>query len=276
MHTLERVVSSTSSYYARARNRAMPVRAWRGLACAVLSLGALSIRARAQATYNTPGTERTPALILSQLYQPAGDRDALVKELLSKGVGIVPVLLDDSIARPRHERFNTRLLGQLGPKAAAALLDQTEMPDRAPAAARALSSVITPAAGVPVARVIGCVKRAETKHDCGVALVRAVGARSAAAVPALSDLLKSSDRDERLYAAMALKQVGTGNPAVAEALRRAAGDSDDEVKDVARRALGLKPQAARKAVLPAPAAAARAKAAAPAARGTAAPQRSVP
>lgn len=230
---------SASSYYARARKSAWIVPSRFSLACALLS--ALSIYARAQAPAKAPLPQDAAALV-AELYSAGVDRPAAEKALAAmKGSEAVPALLDDLGSKPRHERYDLHLLGLLGAKALPVLLDQLEVPARAPAAARVLSLTITQASGASAPRLIACVKRPATRSDCGVSLVRVAGPKSAAAVPALTELLRSSDRDERLYAAMALRQVGVKNPPVSAALRTAVDDSDEEIRGFVRKAVGWKP-----------------------------------
>jgi hypothetical protein len=224
-----------SSYYARTRNSALLV--------AMLFLACAPSYTRAQAP--AAALPQDAAGLVEALHKPGYDRDAVVKALLAKKAGeAVPALLDDMILQPRRERFDQRLLTQLGAKALPALLDQTEDPSRARAAARMLAMTVVPSAGASAGRLIACAKRADTRSDCGMALVRSVGPKAASAAPAIAELLRSSDREERLYAVLALKQIGVKAPAAAAALRGAVNDPDPEIYGVARKAVGWKPEKA--------------------------------
>jgi hypothetical protein len=261
-----------SSYYARTRNSALLV--------AMLFLACAPSYTRAQAP--KAALPQDAAGLVEAFYKPGAEHDALALAIVAKGVQAIPPLLDDAARKPRHERFNMHLIGQMGPKVLPVLLDLTNSPEHAPMAARALSTMVSPASGLPAARLIACVKRPATKNDCGMALVRAVGPKSAAAAPALAELLRSSDRDERLYAAMALKQIGTRVSAASQALHAAVNDPDEEVKGVARRATGWKPaRTPAKAGSPGPAEAkslapAKVKPEATAVRASTMPHRSAP
>lgn len=225
-------------------------------ACALLALVAALSYTRAHA--QTPARSaqapvkpsgRTPAQLAQALRtaKPA-DVPALEAELMSYGDGAVRPLIEIMSANRGQDRI-LALIAKLGPKAPGALVELLGDDALRPAAARALSHAAGASSGGQAEALIDCLsKHPDVKHDCGVALVRGVRPGQGAVVPRLARAVKSADRDERLYAALALKQIGLKTSGVREALMTAVSDPDDEVRGVVRKT-GLRP--APKAASPA-------------------------
>lgn len=242
MHSLERVASLNSSYYARARNRAMPVRAWLGLACAVLSLGALSIRARAQGAYPpAPYSEislKTPKELISALrsadpatrkaadavmaradksmvadlltYGAGARRDAGLKVVLRMGRPAIPALLE--------------LLGdeKAGSAAGGALFQLLDARDHARLPVLAACAESNPRAGV----------------SCAMTAFKIAGPAGAAHARALGGCARKGSDEARLYCAAAAGKLGAGGAAALEDILSALRDPHPGVRAQAAEAVG--------------------------------------
>ncbi len=165
---------------------------------------------------------------------------AMERELLAKGGEAVKPLIELLTARRGQDRIMA-LLSKLGPKAVAPLI--ALLPDAAlrPGAARALAQAVGSSTADQAEELLDCMGRyPDVNHFCGMALVRGMGPKQARWIPRLDAALKSSDRDQRLYAALALKLIGLNAPGAREALMKVVSDPDPEVRQVAR-SLGLRP-----------------------------------
>lgn len=174
---------------------------------------------------------------------------ALETELLAHGDEAVKPLIEIMASSRGQDRVMALIahMGVKAPKPLVALLADDAL--RA-TAARALAHAAGTSSAGQAEELLACMgKYPDVKHLCGMALVRGMNAKQARWVPRLAKALKSGDRDERLYAALALKQIGLKAPGVREALMTAVSDSDAEVRQVVR-STGLRPAPKPAAVKP--------------------------
>ena len=242
MHTLERVVSSTSSYYARARNRAMPSRAWLGLACAVLSVGALSIRARAQMPAHTPGSEipvRNAQELIAALRNSNPDYQKAAKAAIERAS---PSLVEQLVRLPgsqsRREAAG-RLIERMGRKAVPTLLTLLDDEATAARAGGPLSRIPTPQDADLIPDFLACAQsKPLASVYCATAVVRASGPAAAAHVAALSDCVKSASSEIRPYCVAALGKVGAKAAPAVPVLIKALSDALPVIRAQAAASLG--------------------------------------
>ena len=224
-----------SSYYARTQNSASLV-AMLYLACAPSYT-----RAQAPAGARTVSSGRSAAELAKALrVAKPGEVPALETELLAQGEAAVKPLIEILASSRGQDRIMAIIahMGAKAPKPLVALLADDAL---RPTAARALAHAAGTSSADQAEELVACMsKYPDVKHSCGMALVRGMNPKQGRWVALLTKALKSGDRDERLYAALALKQISLKAPGVRMGLMMVVSDSDAEVRQVVR-STGLRP-----------------------------------
>ena len=226
---------SASCYYARPRSGALLV------AMLVLACALSYTRAHAQAPAKISHSSRSAEEIVAALRKAKGAELApLEQELLSKGGEAVKPMIALMSAKRGQDRIMVMIanLGEKAPPALVALLPDDKL---RPMAARALAHAAGTYSGNQAAELLDCMNRwPEVLHYCGIALGRGMSPKQARWIPRFAAGLNSSNRNQRLYVVLALRQIGVKTPGVREALLTVVSDDDEEIRRVVR-AAGVRP-----------------------------------
>lgn len=180
-----------------------------------------------------------PAAVSALSSRDALERQTAESNLVAAGAAAVPALVDELAAGRRQSRMRV-LIANIGPAAIPPLVELIDDADagRRGAARSVLSQVRWRGSGAHAALLIGCLRRQETRHPCGMALVRTMDAKAGRWTPELLALLKDGEPEVRTYAAIALGEVGSAAGSAIQPLARALSDPAAPVRGAAATALG--------------------------------------
>ena len=191
-------------------------------------------------------TQDSVAASISQLRsRDARERSAAADALVKAGPQAIPALL--AAVDSRIGLAVNAILVRMGPPAVAKLMEAIKQPELRAQAGDALYQVITPASSKHLQALIKCTADPELTHACGRAMVKILGAGARSRAPAIAALLKSQDKDVRVYACLALGQIGPRARASVQDLAAALKDAEADVRRAAARALGAMGTAAKSA-----------------------------
>lgn len=180
-----------------------------------------------------------PAAVSALSSRDVLERQAAEVSLVAAGAAAVPALVDELVAGRRQSRMRV-LIANIGPAAIPSLVELIADADagRRGAARSVLSQVRWRGSGAHAALLIGCLRRQETRHPCGMALVRTMDAKAGRWAPELLALLKDRESEVRTYAAIALGEIGAAAPSAVLPLAGALKDEAAAVRGASAVALG--------------------------------------
>ncbi len=176
--------------------------------------------------------------LISRLHVP--DQNARIeaeKKLINAGADAVPYLVAGMTDRRLKDKLED-ICVKIGYKAVPALIALLKNPDLTENAGTLLYKMANPDMPEVFADILVCAVIPESKHYCGMALVRVAGPKSKKHIQAVSGLLKNTDADVRSYGALALGQIGAKAKSAVPALIEALKDAEPKVRVSAVMALG--------------------------------------